>query len=37
LVAVISPSSVRRILASAAIKPWQYRAWIFFRDPGFRR
>ena len=35
LVAAISPSSVRRILTSAAIKPWQYRSWIFPRDPDF--
>ncbi|GAA3876032.1 IS630-like element ISMsm5 family transposase [Saccharothrix violaceirubra] len=32
----ISASTVRRILASDAIKPWQYRSWIFIRDPDFR-
>jgi len=31
----ISPSSVLRILAGHPIKPWQYRSWIFPRDPGF--
>ncbi len=32
----ISASTVRRWLASDAIKPWQYRSWIFPRDPHFR-
>jgi len=32
---VISPSSVRRILAEHPIKPWQHRSWIFPRDPDF--
>ncbi|MGH9207463.1 MAG: IS630 family transposase, partial [Acidimicrobiales bacterium] len=31
----ISASSIRRILADSPIKPWQYRSWIFPRDPGF--
>lgn len=35
LVAAISASTVRRILASDALKPWQYQSWIFIRDPDF--
>jgi transposase len=35
LVESISSSTVRRWLAAAAIKPWQYRSWIFPRDPDF--
>ncbi len=31
----ISRSTVWRILHRAAIKPWQYRYWIFPRDPDF--
>lgn len=31
----ISVSTVRRWLATDAIKPWQYRSWIFPRDPDF--
>jgi transposase len=31
----VSPSTVRRWLAEDAIKPWQYRSWIFPRDPDF--
>ena len=31
----ISPSTVWRILATDAIKPWQYKYWIFPRDPHF--
>ncbi|MEZ5150281.1 IS630 family transposase [Rhodococcus zopfii] len=31
----ISASTVRRWLAADAIKPWQYRSWIFPRDPNF--
>lgn len=31
----ISASTVRRILATDAIKPWQHRSWIFLRDPDF--
>jgi len=29
----ISPSTVWRILAADAITPWQYKSWIFPRDP----
>jgi transposase len=32
----ISASTVRRWLRQDAIKPWQYRSWIFIRDPDFR-
>ncbi len=32
----ISVSTVRRWLADDALKPWQYRSWIFIRDPDFR-
>jgi transposase len=31
----VSPTSVRRWLATDAIKPWQHRSWIFPRDPHF--
>jgi transposase len=31
----ISASTVRRWLAVDAIKPWQYRSWLFPRDPDF--
>lgn len=31
----ISASTVRRILAAAALKPWRYHSWIFIRDPDF--
>ncbi len=31
----ISRSTVWRILSTDAIKPWQYRYWIFPRDPRF--
>ncbi|HEV8556502.1 MAG TPA: IS630 family transposase [Actinophytocola sp.] len=31
----ISASTVRRWLAREAIKPWQYRSWLFPRDPDF--
>jgi hypothetical protein len=31
----ISASTVRRILAADALRPWQYQSWIFIRDPGF--
>jgi transposase len=37
LVESISSSTVRRWLASAAIKPWRFRSWIFPRDPDFAR
>jgi transposase len=32
----ISASTVRRWLKQDAIKPWQYRSWIFITDPDFR-
>jgi hypothetical protein len=35
ITAAISASTVRRILATDAIKPWQYQSWIFIRDPHF--
>jgi hypothetical protein len=35
LVASVSASTVRRWLAADAIKPWQFRSWIFPRDPHF--
>jgi hypothetical protein len=35
LVESLSASTVRRWLAGDAIKPWQYRSWIFPRDPDF--
>jgi hypothetical protein len=35
LVRQVSPSTVRRILRAAPIKPWLYRSWIHPRDPGF--
>jgi DDE superfamily endonuclease len=31
----MSRSTIWRILAQDAIKPWQYRCWIFPRDPDF--
>ena len=31
----ISASTVRRILADDAIKPWQHQSWISLRDPDF--
>ncbi|MFE1881371.1 IS630 family transposase [Streptomyces diastatochromogenes] len=31
----ISASTVRRWLRQDALKPWQYRSWIFIRDPNF--
>jgi len=31
----ISPSTVGRWLRADAIRPWQYRSWIFPRDPDF--
>ncbi|WP_234384626.1 IS630 family transposase [Streptomyces sp. MMG1121] len=31
-----SASTVRRWLREDALKPWQYRSWIFIRDPDFR-
>jgi transposase len=35
LVESVAPSTVRRWLAEDAIKPWQYRSWIFPRDKDF--
>jgi transposase len=32
----ISESTVRRWLAEDTLKPWQYRSWIFIRDPDFQ-
>ncbi|MFJ1550093.1 IS630 family transposase [Streptomyces sp. NPDC088246] len=32
----ISASTVRRWLREDVLKPWQYRSWIFIRDPDFR-
>ncbi|MFF8617078.1 IS630 family transposase [Streptomyces sp. NPDC015350] len=32
----VSASTVRRWLRQDALKPWQYRSWIFIRDPAFR-
>ena len=31
----ISAATVRRWLAADALKPWQYRSWLFPRDPDF--
>jgi transposase len=36
VVGSISTSTVRRWLKQDALKPWQYRSWIFIRDPNFR-
>jgi hypothetical protein len=35
VVPAVSASTVRRWLREDAIKPWQYRSWIFPRDPDF--
>jgi transposase len=35
LVVSVAASTVRRWLAEDAIKPWQFRSWIFPRDPNF--
>jgi transposase len=35
IAAAISASTVRRILAAAALKPWQYQSWVFIRDRDF--
>ncbi len=37
IVAQISGATVWRWLHEDAIKPWQFRSWIFPRDPEFRR
>jgi transposase len=31
----VSLTSLRRILAGQPVKPWQYRSWIYPRDPQF--
>jgi hypothetical protein len=31
----IAPATVRRWLSEDALKPWQYRSWIFITDPDF--
>lgn len=36
IVCEISGATVWRWLAEDAIRPWQYRSWIFPRDPAFR-
>ncbi len=35
IAASLSPATVRRWLSEDAIKPWQYRSWIFITDPDF--
>jgi hypothetical protein len=35
IVEAVSASTVRRWLATDVIKPWQYRSWLFPRDPDF--
>src|SRR5262249_29202915 len=35
IVGSVPASTVRRWLSRDAIKPWQYRSWIFPRDPDF--
>jgi transposase len=35
IVPAISTSTIRRILASDTLKPWQHQSWIFIRDPDF--
>jgi hypothetical protein len=35
IVATISDKTVWRWLNEDAIRPWQYRTWIFPRDPNF--
>jgi len=37
MVASISGATVWRWLSEDAIRPWQYRSWIFPRDPDFQR
>jgi len=37
IVTSISGTTVWRWLSEDAIKPWQYRSWIFPRDPDFQR
>lgn len=35
IAAQVSAATVRRWLAQDAIKPWQFRSWLFPRDPDF--
>ena len=35
ITSAIPASTVRRILAADTLKPWQYRSWLFIRDPDF--
>ena len=35
IVEAVSASTVRRLLAQDALKPWQQRSWIVPRDPDF--
>ena len=35
IVAQVSETTLWRWLDSDAIRPWQYRSWIYPRDPGF--
>jgi transposase len=35
MIETVSASTVRRWLAADAIKPWQFRSWLFPRDPDF--
>ena len=37
IVGAISRSSVSRLLAADALRPWRHRSWIFPRDPDFAR
>lgn len=37
IVAEVSGSTIWRWLGEDAIKPWQYRSWIFPRDPQFEQ
>lgn len=35
IVTAISASTIRRILATDTLKPWQYQSWLFIRAPNF--
>jgi transposase len=35
IVPAISASTIRRILTTDTLKPWQHQSWIFIRDPDF--
>lgn len=35
IIEAIPACAIRRILAADAIRPWQYRSWLFTRAPGF--